>query len=57
MAQAHNGRVIPSDASVAVGRFLPEGPIGYVANRVPNAPLRATRAEAVADWLAHVEAA
>jgi hypothetical protein len=47
-------RVLGSDAAVAVGRFDPDGPLGYRARTAPDAPLRATRAEAVADeaaWL------
>jgi hypothetical protein len=45
-------RVIPADAARAVGRFQPEGPSGYRASNVEDAPLRATRAEAVADYVA-----
>ena len=43
--------VIPSDAVRAIGRFRPEGPIGYQAVEpwAVNAPVRATRAEALAD--------
>lgn len=44
--------------SVAVGRFKPGGPDGYRARSMPCGPLRATRAEAVADesaWLAASE--
>lgn len=43
-----------SDAAYAVGRFDPDGVKGYRAATMPNAPLRATRTEAVADereWL------
>lgn len=46
-----SGWVIPTDAVTAVGRFRPGGPEGYRA-RPPwadNAPVRATRAEALAD--------
>ena len=46
------GHVIPSDAVQAVGRFRPEGPTRYGARppyAPPDAPLRATRAEALAD--------
>jgi hypothetical protein len=38
-----------SDAARAVGIFNPDGPTGYRAKSMPYAPLRATRAEAVAD--------
>jgi len=41
--------VLGSDAARAVGRFRPEGPLGYRAKSVPDAPLRATRAEAETD--------
>lgn len=46
-------RVLGSDAAVAVGRFLPDGPIGYRAKA--GGPLRMSRAEAEADQLAHLE--
>lgn len=46
------GYVIPADAARAVGRFRPGRPLGYRAADMPDAPIRATRAEAVADWLA-----
>ena len=35
--------------SAAVGRFAPDGPSGYRSTLAPFAPIRATRAEAVAD--------
>lgn len=41
-------RILGSDAAVAVGRFRPEGPIGYVSKT--GGPLRPTRAEAEADY-------
>lgn len=50
-----NGRVIPPDAAVAIGRFRASGPIGYRASGVPEAPMRATRTEAVDDWIRHHE--
>ena len=40
-----------TDWAVAVDRWRPEGPAGYRA-RYPDAPLRATRAEAIADMCA-----
>lgn len=49
-----SARVMGSDAARAVGRFNPDGAEGYRAATAPNAPLRATRAEAVEDervWL------
>ena len=48
-------RIVPASAAYAVGRFRPEGPHGYTAVGVPARPLRATRDEALADWLAQVE--
>lgn len=42
---------IPADAAVAVGRFLPNGPVGYRSSHSLDAPLRETRVEAVLDWL------
>lgn len=42
-------RVLGSDAARAVGRFNPDGPLGYRAATAPDAPLRATRAEAEED--------
>lgn len=44
--------VIPSDAARAVGRFRPEGPIGYRASNDAAAPLRSTRQAAVEDYIA-----
>ena len=46
-----NGWIIGSDWARAVGRFNPEGPDGYRAATMPDAPLRETRDEAVADEL------
>lgn len=43
-------RVIPTNAAYAIGRFRPQGPVGYKAPSVPDAPLRSTKAEAEADW-------
>ena len=45
--------VLGSDAARAVGRFRPEGVLGYRAKSVPDAPLRATRHEAEADEHEH----
>lgn len=45
-------RVLGTDAAVAVDRFNPDGPAGYRAATMPDAPLRATRVEAEADELA-----
>ena len=50
-------RVHGSDAAVVVGRFTDGGPTHFRAATAPDAPLRATRAEAVADqcaWWAEV---
>lgn len=49
-------RVVPTSVARAVGRFNADGPDGYRAADVPNAPLRPTREAAQADWLAHQEA-
>lgn len=49
------GRIIPTGWTKAVGRFNPAGPDGYRAVHVPNAPLRATRAEALEDERAYWE--
>lgn len=46
-------RVLGSDAAVAIGRFNPEGVEGYRASTLPDAPLRATRAEATDDEARH----
>lgn len=54
-ARSINGRVIPSNAARAVERFRPGGPIGYVS--ALGGPIRATRAEAEADWLYTIEGA
>lgn len=43
--------VVPARAATAVGRFRPEGVLGYRATDVPNAPLRASREEAQVDWI------
>lgn len=45
-----NGWVVPSNAARAVGRFRRGGPVGYKAD-VPDSVVRATRAEAVDDWI------
>jgi hypothetical protein len=53
-AVSDTGRVLGSDAARAVGRFRPDGPVGYQAASVPVAPVRETRAEAEHDervWL------
>lgn len=44
---------LPSNAARAVGLFEPGGPTGYRALTAPAAPIRATRAEAERDELAH----
>ena len=44
-----DGRIIAKDFAVAVGRFNANGPEGYKAATMPDAPLRATRAEAMED--------
>ena len=41
---------VPSDAARAVGLFHPDGPLGYRAAGISDAPLRSTRAEAERDW-------
>lgn len=56
MTTTRHGRVLPADATQAIGRFRPEGPLGYRAKSVTDAPLRATRDEALADEVAHWEA-
>lgn len=51
-------RIMGSDAAVAIGRFSPDGPRGYVARSAPGAPVRDTRADAGEDerrWLEHGE--
>jgi hypothetical protein len=52
LVDAAPDRIIPADATRAVGRFRPEGPVGYQASNDPAAPIRATRAQAAQDWLA-----
>jgi hypothetical protein len=47
-------RVIPSDAARAVGRFNPDGPTGFTSSL--GGPVRATRPEAVEDYIATVTA-
>jgi hypothetical protein len=47
--------VIGPDSARAVDRFSPDGPSGYRAATMPNAPLRATRLEALDDELAWLE--
>lgn len=44
-----NGHKVCQGWAVAVGRFKPGGPDGYRAVTMPDAPLRATREEAIAD--------
>lgn len=46
-----NGWIIPSDATRAIGRFSADGTKGYRAD-IQDAPLRATREQAVQDWIA-----
>ena len=45
--------ILGSDAARAIGRFAPDGPIGYRAASDPDAPLRAERASAEGDELRH----
>lgn len=45
-----SGWIIPADATRAIGRFNTDGPTGYRAD-IPDAPVRATRAAAVQDWI------
>ena len=47
--QTCTGWKVGGDWAVAVGRFNPDGPDGYRAATMPDAPLRKTRAEAVTD--------
>ena len=42
-----------TDWAVAVDRWRPEGPTGYRATGMPDAPLRATRDQAIADRCAY----
>lgn len=51
---ASQGRILGSDAAVAVGRFSALGVIGYRAKS--GGPLRATRAEAENDQRLAIEA-
>ena len=49
-----NERTVYAGMAVAIGRFNPNGVDGYRAATAPNAPLRATRQEAIEDeraWL------
>ena len=39
----------PSNASIAIGRFMPGGAYGYIAN-VPGAPIRDSREQANNDY-------
>lgn len=48
-------RVMGLGSAVAIGRFNPDGVIGYRAKTMPDAPVRATRAEAIEDERAHLE--
>jgi hypothetical protein len=41
--------VARSQLSIALGRFSPDGPWGYMARTLPDAPVRDTREEADAD--------
>ena len=50
-----SARILGSMAARAVGRFNPDGIDGYRAATAPNAPLRATRAEAVNDERIHLD--
>lgn len=48
-------RIMPAGSAVAVGRFRRGRPVRYHAATMPDAPLRDTRAEAVADEYAYLE--
>jgi hypothetical protein len=50
-----SGRVITQDMARAVDRFNPAGVAGYRASTAPDAPIRATREEAIADELAYLD--
>jgi hypothetical protein len=50
---AHCGHIHGAADAPAVDRFSTDGPVGYRAVNVPDAPLRPTRAEAIADACAH----
>jgi hypothetical protein len=41
--------IIDSGAARAVGRFRPEGVLGYRATNAPDAPLRSSRDQAIED--------
>ena len=41
--------------AAAVGRFRTEGPIGYQSLTAPDAPIRETRAEAIADGCLYMQ--
>ena len=51
MKDADTGYIVPPDAVRAVGRFDPDGPLGYRATSNPDAPIRPSRAEAMQDEL------
>lgn len=44
-----NGHKVCQGWARAVGLFQPNGPLGYRAATMPDAPLRKTREEAIAD--------
>lgn len=46
-------RVHGADATVAVGRFNPFGPVGYVAKDLHGALIRITREDAETDYCQH----
>jgi hypothetical protein len=52
--EIRDGHVIPSNAARAVGRFNPDGPTGFTS--ALGGPVRATRPEAVEDYIATVTA-
>lgn len=47
--QLVDGRIVPTDAARAVGRFRPDEPAGFVA--AGGTAVRSTRREAEQDWL------
>lgn len=49
MTRMVNGWIIPSNAARAVVRFQPDEPTGYQSS--DGGPIRATREEAVQDWM------
>lgn len=53
---ANDDLILGSDAIIALGRFHPDGPRGYRARSLPDAPIRDTGAEAEMDELRHREA-